>query len=81
MYLDDPSRRRRELVVTAVLAVLAGAGIFFFFLLATGGLVLAILAVLVAMTLAAGVHYCLWGREPAREVRRRDDRLPPTRRP
>ena len=81
MYLDDPSRRRRELVVTWALAVLAGTGIFFFFLLATGGLVLAIVAVLVAMALAAGVHYCLWGRELAREVRRKDDHLPPPRRP
>ena len=80
MILNDPSRRRRELVVTWALAVLAGTGIFFF-LLATGGLVLAIVAVLVAMALAAGVHYCLWGRELAREVRRKEDRLPPPRRP
>ena len=79
MRSDDRSQRRRELVVLSALTVLAGTGIFFFFLLTTGGLIFAILAALGAMTLAGVVHYCLWGRELAREVRRRDDRLPPRR--
>jgi len=79
MYSDDRSRRRRELVVSLALAVLIGTGIFFFFLLVSGGLVLAIGAALVGMTLVGSLHYCLWGRELAREVRRRDDRLPPRR--
>ncbi len=81
MFPDDRSRRRRELVTVWALAILAGTGIFFFFLLTTGGLLLAVLTALVAIAVVGWVHYAFWGRELAREVRRKDDRIPPPRRP
>jgi fatty acid desaturase len=80
MDTDDRSRRRRELVTVSALALLAGTGLFFFVLLITGGLLIAVLGALVAMALVGWLHYTLWGRELAREVRRKDDRIPPPRR-
>jgi len=77
MYPNDPARRRREIVVAWALALILGVGIFGFFLLTTGGLFLAVLAGVVAMILVGSLHYVFWGRELAREVRRRQDVPPP----
>ena len=76
----DRSRRRRELVTVWALALLAGTGAFFFALLILGNLLIAVTAALLVMAVVGWFHYTFWGRELAREVRRKDDRSPPRRR-
>jgi fatty acid desaturase len=80
MDTDDRSRRRRELVTVWALTLLAGTGLFFFVLLITGDLLIAVMAALLVMAVVGWFHYTFWGRELAREVRRKDDRIPPPRR-
>jgi hypothetical protein len=80
MYLNERYRRQRELVVTFALSLLAASAVFFFFMLVSGGLVLAILAALAAMFIVGYLHYTLWGREMAQEVRRRNE-VPPSPQP
>ena len=73
----DRSRRRRELVTVWALALLEGTGLFFFALLILGNLLIAVTAALLVMAVVGWFHYTFWGRELAREVRRKDDRIPP----
>ena len=77
MYTDDRSRRRREVITTVALAILSGVVLFAACLILTGWLFIAVLTALVAMAVVGGLHYALWGRELAREVRRREDYPPP----
>jgi hypothetical protein len=79
MYPDDRSRQWRARVSAVALSLIVGSGIFFFLVIVTGGLFLSVLAAGAAMLLVGTLHYALWGRELAREVRRKNDYIPPRR--
>lgn len=77
MYTNDRSRRRREIITTVVLSILSAIAFFVTCWILTGWIIVAVIAALVAMALVGGVHYAIWGRELAREPRRRDEYPPP----
>jgi hypothetical protein len=76
MHTDDRSRRRREVITTVALTILSGIAFFAACWILTGWIVVAVMVALVAMAVVGGLHYALWGRELAREVRRKDDYPP-----
>jgi len=78
MYTNDPTRRRRrEVITTVALSVLSGIALFVACWILTGWLIVAVTAALVAMAIVGWVHYAVWGRELAREVRRSEEYPPP----